>query len=426
MKIKDLFTRSKMQDDNNSYAATPGYETVGVNYIGDWNGATCADNQQIEKIYHRIATDLASNIEIKNIWLHNNNFRRLYKWEYNLNLKANKFQSAYDLHYMEVINLMKYGVAMSYFDFSNELLYTLDLTNGFTYKDGFIHIKQGTENLVLNIDNLIIMRLKPNQIMNVTKDSADAMAPYVNLISKNLDAIETMLAGNGSISMFVKLETNISNEKAALAEANWVKAQFKNALGGIGFLQKGQEVKELSRKYELADKEQIKWLQDEIYSAFGLNENLFNCKFSEQEYIAYYKTTLKPIMQIMSTAYNEYFYQKDKYYKGYKLSFSFNLRDAALIKDYAAYIDKSIWNGIMSINTVLLENGQDPLDTPAAWEHYINLNVQSIANDTSNQNQDDTKNLVNVKKLEKIKLSKSEKLFLENISKEIDEFIKTE
>lgn len=305
-----------------------------------------------------------------------------------MNIEANEFQTAYDYWYLVTHNLMQYGISMSYYDFDNGELYVIDMNSEMSYSNKMITFTINNKTYVTDIDELIICRLKPKSIMNLKDDTSLVLSPYVNLITQNIASFENMLLNNGSISGFIKLETNISNAQAASAEANWLKKQFSNAVGGFAFLQKGQEVHELSRKYDMIDKENIAWLEDTIYQAFGLNKNLFNSTYTEEEYMAFYRSTIKPILRIFTTAYNAYFYGEDKWIKGYSLNFNFPTRDISTIKNYATTIDKEIWNGIKSINQVILDNGGDPIDTPEAWEHFINKNVAKIKKSNS-KNEDD-------------------------------------
>lgn len=376
-KIKDILSKLiPVKKNNNSINNGSG---IGINYTGDW-GSSSAYSQSfyLDKIYNKIATDIATKLEIRHITLSSDNFEKHNDYIYELNLKPNDYQSSYDYWYLLTYQLMKWAFSIAFVDENNQF-HVLDISKIDMYiEDNTLHYTDtidGTTNSI-DIDNLMIYRLSPNTFKLRKGGLSSALQPYINLINTNLQELEKMLQGNGKIAAFVKLDTNFQNTAGAQAEAKWLRAQFNNVMGGISFLQKGQEFVELSKDYNLIDKEQVGWIENQLYKAFNLNEDLFSSNYSPEQYAAYYSSILKPIATIYQQQLNILLLTKKDYLDGRRLIIFLPHRDVTNIKDFTEYIDKAIWAGILSPNEVRVAEGLEPIN--GLDQHYMNLNVAKV------------------------------------------------
>lgn len=345
-----------------------------------------SQNIYLENIYHKIATEFASSIKVKNTYLKDHNFKRVREFEYNFNIKANIYQNSYDFWYMNVRQLMEYGFSINYYDYDTQELMIIDNQNkNFKLENDYLIFYQKGEKVAVRKSSLMICRFRPSEVFNLSTFGEENLKPFVNLINDNLDSLNAMINGNGTINAFIKMETNLSNKDMAKFEQSWLRKQFENAKGGFGFLQKGQEVVELKKTYSFIEKEQVQWLEKQLYTAFGLNEELFTANYTEQQYLAFYRSTLKPLIKIFSNEFNDFFIGKDKYEDGQRLLFIIPVRDLALLKDYSHAIDKEIWNGIKPVNELRIAEGKDPIE--GGWEHQMNKNVAPITEE-SNEKED--------------------------------------
>ena len=63
--------------------------------------------------------------------------------------------------------------------------------------------------------------------------------------------------------------------------------------GGIAYLEQGEEFMELNKDYSTASKEEMEFLKSQLYHAHGINEKLFTCDYTEEQYRAYYSSVMK-------------------------------------------------------------------------------------------------------------------------------------
>lgn len=334
----------------------------------------------LESIFKKIARDISSDLKVKHVSYKDKQFKEFDEYMYELNLSPNLVQTAYDFYYMITYQMIKYGYCLC-FIVRDEFFVLDNYVNSIVAEQEKFYItdKNGENEIVVEKSEVIVMRLDPVHTLDLSLANNSSLKSYVDLIDKNLNALSSLLSNNGRINAFIKLDTNIANQELSKAEATWAKSQFKSAIGGIGFLQKGQELVELKKTYEIIDKENISYLEDKLYEAFGLNKDLFTANYSEQQYSAYFKTTLKPILKILQQSFNKTLFSKKEFDEGKKLLFLLPQRDVTSLKDYTNYIHKAIYSGYANINELRIAEGKEPVD--GGDINYTNANAVKLNED---------------------------------------------
>ena len=187
-----------------------------------------------------------------------------------------------------------------------------------------------------------------NPKLNVTSQ----LNQITELIDINLNALTEKLSdGNSSLRGFLKLPTKAADEHLKKQAKNRVDSMLDLAKsGGIAYLEQGEEFQELSKDYSTASKEELEFLKSQLYNAHGINEKLFTCDYTEEQYRAYYSSVMKLYQRVFSEEINRKYFTKTARTQGNKLLVFFDMADMISFKDLVEGGFKSKYAGLMNSN----------------------------------------------------------------------------
>ena len=187
-----------------------------------------------------------------------------------------------------------------------------------------------------------------NPKLNVTSQ----LNQITELIDINLNALTEKLSdGNSSLRGFLKLPTKAADEHLKKQAKNRVDSMLDLAKsGGIAYLEQGEEFQELSKDYSTASKEELEFLKSQLYNAHGINEKLFTCDYTEEQYRAYYSSVMKLYQRVFSEEINRKYFTKTARTQGNKLLVFFDMADMISFKDLVEGGFKSKYAGLINSN----------------------------------------------------------------------------
>ena len=187
-----------------------------------------------------------------------------------------------------------------------------------------------------------------NPKLNVTAQ----LNQITELIDINLNALTEKLSdGNSSLRGFLKLPTKAADQHLKQQARNRVDSMLDLAKnGGIAYLEQGEEFQELSKDYSTASKEELEFLKSQLYNAHGINEKLFTCDYTEEQYRAYYSSVMKLYQRVYSEEINRKYFTKTARTQGNKLLVFFDMADMISFKDLVEGGFKSKYAGLMNSN----------------------------------------------------------------------------
>ncbi len=180
------------------------------------------------------------------------------------------------------------------------------------------------------------------------------LGQITRLIDDNLRSLSFKLSENSAqLKGFLKIPTKAEDgelkRRAELRVRN-IMDTAKNA--GIGFLQQGEDFQELSNTYQTASENELEFLKMQLYQAFGINEKLFTCDYSEMQYRAYFQSVLKVYQKVISEEINRKFFSKTARTQGQQLLVYFDMYDISSLKDLNEFAFKMKYSGIMNANEI--------------------------------------------------------------------------
>ena len=306
MEKRSLFSRifgndnSDVQPTATEVKILDGNKAVFTPYKGDFHNDTdvraCVDAiaRNAAKMHPRHIRNSDGKIET----LKRSNLYKL------LSKQPNEIQNAYRFYYQVITNLELYNDSFIYIQRNNNLkvtgLYPLDFDESklYEYKDKlWVKFKFGRskEKFVLYDDCIHLTRF-------TSKDGlfGGNTLPIVKTLSMKHILDEGII---NAIKTTQSIKGVLKSTKAMLkpGDVKKMRDQFvkdfidNNNKTGIGGLDATTEFVPVKIEPTTASDSQVKSIDDKILSYFGLNDNIIQSKYSEDEWNAFYESVLEPI-----------------------------------------------------------------------------------------------------------------------------------
>lgn len=244
------------------------------------------------------------------------------------NLLANRpniYMSTSDFLYKIASQLLYYGNAFVFIQKDEK-----QNINGFYPVDfASCELKEYDDNLYLkfNFNNAKNIVVPYTDIIHIRRNYSthdllgqDAYKPLLETLtnlSKSRQSISNKVENGGKISGILKLSGMVSQpEWKTKAEvfADWFKSSNSKS-GGIAAIDSTADFIPVSTKAESAEETQLKYLQSEVYSYFGINEAIVNGSYNETEWQAFYESIIEGIKIQLSQEFTaKVFTEKEKEY----------------------------------------------------------------------------------------------------------------
>ncbi|MDL2212123.1 phage portal protein [Erysipelotrichaceae bacterium OttesenSCG-928-M19] len=385
MGLKDRLKKwlfSDMKSINSSYITSVG----GLDFF--LNGNNSRKNITLESIYHKIANDM-SNVTVKHIkkvdqdnWIIENTTDLAYI----VGFRPNKRQSQADLFYSIAYSLMKYKNAIvlpiykkgAVSKLEIESLELIPTTTNIKIKDDIVYIKKEANNEIkIPIEDLIIIRERPYSLFEEINID---LSSYTNVLDIYVNALTNQLMNNGKLKGYLKMNANSRQEDLQNTVKNFVDSFSKENTAGIAGLDNGMEFIELKNTYSAVDNEIQKEITKEIYKIFGLNESVFTADASEQQSIAYYNSTLEPLLKRIKQEFSAKLIDRELFKSGHRLTMTLPKYDNASLASFTTYADKMLYHGAKTINEIRDELNDPPVengDIPRTNANAVELAYQN-------------------------------------------------
>lgn len=125
-----------------------------------------------------------------------------------------------------------------------------------------------------------------------------------------------------------------------------------NNQGGIAALDNKAEYQELKNNPVVVDAAQMKELRDSAYRYFGVNEKIVNSSYTEDEWNAFYESTIEPLAIQMSLEFTRKIFTDRELGHGNEIIFEANRLQYASARTKIALARELMPMGILSVNEV--------------------------------------------------------------------------
>lgn len=219
--------------------------------------------------------------------------------------RPNIYMSTSDFLYKVASQLLYYGNAFVYIQKDNKQningFYPIDFTScELKEYDNNLYLKfnfNNAKNIVIPYTDIIHIRRNYSTHDLLGQDAYKPLLETLTNLSKSRQSISNKVENGGKISGILKLSGMVSqSEWKTKAElfADWFKSSTSKS-GGVATIDSTADFIPVSTKAESTEEAQLKYLQSEVYSYFGINEAIVNGSYNETEWQAFYESIIEGI-----------------------------------------------------------------------------------------------------------------------------------
>lgn len=175
---------------------------------------------------------------------------------------------------------------------------------------------------------------------------------YENLNFALSSSINSMVKGlsKPKIQAFIKGSTNIIDKDMATKHANDMKNKVNSSVEGISYLQAGQDIQTINRDLKSIAPEDFESIKQLLYNSYGVNEDIINGTADEKTNKNYYQKVVGSILNYIVQEMNKKLFTDEEILEGHEILPTFNTYQFSPLSDQTNFIDKMIYNGVMSPN----------------------------------------------------------------------------
>lgn len=317
-----------------------------------------------------------------------------------LQTRPNRYMSSYDFLYKLTTRLFLYNNAFAYIDRDERgnvrALYPITATHVDILSDatgslfcGFM-LRDGRE-VTLPYDDIVHLRRFFNESEILGEDNT-AIASGIELAQTQNDGITSAIRAGASIRGILSFTQIMSPTKLKEEKDAFVKDYLElGNEGGVIATDQKMSYTPIDHKPVLLDADQAKEIKTKIYNYLGLTESIVNSSYTEDEYAAFYESTLEPIAIALSQEFTakvfndrEQAFGNSIVFESGRLQFTSNKTKVSLIAQLAPY-------GLLTINQAL-----EILNLPSVADgdkrlQALNMIDQSIATEYQLGNKPDNR-----------------------------------
>ena len=363
------------------------YKSVFTKYNGkfeeDVDVMACVDTiaRNAAKMHPKHIRDSKGNFEIVN-----GNLYRL------ISKKPNELQNAYQFYYQVVSDLELYNNSYIYIqrdeNFKVTGLYPL------SFKTIKLYEYQGKMYIQFKFGNSKERFVSYNNCIHLTRFVSEdglfggSTQPIVKTLSIKhvldegiVNAIKTTSAIKGVIK---STQAMLKPEDVKKMRDQFVEDFVEHSdNSGIGGLDATTTFTPINLNPTTADENQMKVFDSKILSYFGVNENIIQSKYSEDEWNAFYESVLEPIGLQMSLEFSNKIFTPTEQYFGNEIIFESNRLQYASNKTKIELLRFA--NNIMSVNELREVFNLTPIEGGEAIMQDVNHNISDLTSEENNE-----------------------------------------
>ena len=222
-----------------------------------------------------------------------------------LNSRPNIYMSTADFLYKVTSQLLYYGNAFIFLqkDTQNNIIgfYPIDFaTCELKEVNNVLYLKFNFytgKTIAVPYTDIIHIRRNFSSHDFLGQDAYQPLQETLSNLFKARRSISNKVENSGKISGVLKIKGNVGQENWITQAKTFAKnfMSFTNDTGGIAAVDSSTDFVPITNKVESAEDTQLKYLQSEVYSYFGLTEAIVSGNYTETEWQAFYESIIESI-----------------------------------------------------------------------------------------------------------------------------------
>lgn len=316
-------------------------QLVGFN---DWRNRVGFDTSTpiLEQVYFTIASEFAK-LDLRHVIATHSNFTHIHDTlDYLVSERPNKWQSKYDFLFTMAYQMYKYGNAIALIE-RDERGHVLSIVpqnvNDYLFGCGYktdeegvvwykIKHKKNEQIEFVREDNILHMRLNPNNIFMGDLADLSMANVLVKVVNKSFNALLTKLDATGSIKGVVKVGSasqgfsnlSLANESNKEAKQRELVERIKSS-DGVLVLDAGEEWQSLSSPFESVSSEDIDKYISLILQFYGVSKRVVDGSASFEEMEIFFSSRIVPIMERFIQEANYKIFDSNSLTRGHRIEY---------------------------------------------------------------------------------------------------------
>ncbi len=296
-----------------------------------------------------------------------------------LQVRPNPYMSAYDFLYKMVTHYYLYNNSFALLDRDNRrnvtAIYPITASHVDFLSDAAnslycrFFFKNGRQAVFPYCDIIHLRRnFNSDELLG---DDNSALFPALELAHTQNEGIISGIKSGANIRGILKFTQIMSPEKLKEEKQKFINdyLQISND-GGVVAVDQKMEYVPIENKPVILTAEQNKSVQDKIYNYLGITESIVNSSYTEDEFSAFYESTIEPIavslsMEFTSKIFNdrEQAFGNSIMFESGRLQFTSNATKVNLIKELMPYGLLTVNQALEILNLPGVEDGERRLQT---------------------------------------------------------------
>lgn len=294
-----------------------------------------------------------------------------------LSLRPNPFMDAYTFYYKVVTQLYLKNNSFVFVDFDEVTkkirgFYPINAaTIEFLEYEGSIYVKfhfMGGQQKVLPYENLIHLRRFYYRNDLYGEPSDQALYPTLQLIQTTDEGIANAVKSSAFLRGILKFTSMLKPEDMKRQRDLFVQDYLDiTNNGGVAATDAKADYIPLNNEPKMVDDKQMEAIRKKIYNYFGVNEKIIQSNYTEDEWNAFYESTIEPLAIQMSLEFTSKLFTDAERSRGNEIIFEANRLQYASMKtklNLLEMVDRGAmtpneWRAAM--NLAPIEGGDEPI-----------------------------------------------------------------
>lgn len=179
-----------------------------------------------------------------------------------------------------------------------------------------------------------------------------ALTPTLELINTTNQGIINAIKSSANLRGLLKFAQAMLKPDDIRKERDRFVTEYMDITnnGGVAALDAKADYIELKNDPKIIDKDQMNHIKQSIYDYFGVNENIIQSKYSEDEWNAFYESTIEPLAVQMSLEFTSKLFTEREQGFGNEIIFEANRLQYASTKTKVQLINTMMPLGVLTIN----------------------------------------------------------------------------
>ena len=318
------------------------------------------------------------------------------KYEYVLTKRPNQFMSAYDFNLKLITQLLNKNNAFALIEYIDGKLNLIPVNystvDALEYEDMlFLRFSlSGGDTLTVPYTDCIHLR-RHFYDDDLYGESNNAILPTLEVINTMDDGLTNAVKSSASLRGILKFQNSMLKDENIESSRQRFVDSFLGAgnNGGIGALDGKAEFQELNNEAKFINPIQAKAIKERVYDYYHVSEAIIQSKYKEDEWNAFYESTIEPLAIQMSLEYTEKILTANEKARGQEIMFEANRLQYASNKTKIEMIKTLMPLGMLTMNEGREIFNMVPIIGEEGNKRLISLNYVDAENQNSYQGGDD-------------------------------------